>query len=344
MKLRVLGVLCLTLITIIQCFGQKYENPYFTSPDAKDLVGHNIVYKVTSERVIDGNKSEFYESTSAFEAPSYYGSIDGLLGNIFGIEIGKPDANYSRSFHIIDGNTLSSFYGNMGNNDSSYFLYDEIKKNKYIEIGQEFPFFSRRHRIIKFDDSQYMSTILDEVMSVTKFTGTESIPTPWGNKEAIVFETDYNGTRLMLDTDPQTKEIKQSYYEKQKFGYEKVYIVKGLGTFLSYQGSTNPIWSADSYLDQQTLNERFPSFLITTKFDSTSLTLDIKDFTPITDEILRINMLNGWTWNGSFPWVYNHDTGSWFYYHFNGNTCHAYDLNSHSWFSYDGNSKSWILN
>jgi hypothetical protein len=341
MKLIALRILYLNLITIIQCLGQKYENPYFIIPDAKDLVGQNIVYKVTSENINDGNKSEFYESKSANEDPSYYGSINGLWGHIFGIEIGGSDSNYSRGFHIIDGNALTSLYGSMGNNDSSYFLYDEIKKNKYIEIGQEFPFFSRRHRIIKFNDSQYMTTILDEVMSVTKFTGTESIRTPWGNKEAIIFETDYNGTRIMLDTDPQTKEIKQSSFEKQKFGFTKVYLVKGLGIYLSYEGSINPIWSADSYLDQQILNERFPAFLHTTEFDSTSLTLNVEDFTPITDEFLRINMLNGWTWNRSLPWVYNHDTGSWFYYHFSENNLHAYDALNQKWFTFDSRTNAW---
>ena len=53
-------------------------------------------------------------------------------------------------------------------------------------------------------------------------------------------------------------------------------------------------------------------------------------------------LLNTWTWNGAFPWVYNHETASWFYYHFAGNTCNAYDARNGNWFTFNGTSNSWV--
>jgi hypothetical protein len=53
--------------------------------------------------------------------------------------------------------------------------------------------------------------------------------------------------------------------------------------------------------------------------------------------------LDSWTWNGSFPWVYNANTDSWFYYRFNGNICYAYDVRSSKWFAFDEGNGGWRL-
>ena len=85
------------------------------------------------------------------------------------------------------------------------------------------------------------------------------------------------------------------------------------------------------------------------KHDISSVVSEFKStnklLTPIDYLILNSGTttteLNAWTWNGSFPWVYNHETASWFYYHFAGNTCNAYDARNGNWFTFNGNSNSW---
>lgn len=53
--------------------------------------------------------------------------------------------------------------------------------------------------------------------------------------------------------------------------------------------------------------------------------------------------IDAWTWNGAFPWVYNANTGSWFYYRFRGNICYAYDVRSSKWFAFDESNGGWRL-
>ena len=78
--------------------------------------------------------------------------------------------------------------------------------------------------------------------------------------------------------------------------------------------------------------------------DSTSPIIPIQGFKELEFDQFQQNIshLNSWTWNGSFPWVYNHETASWFYYYFAGNTCNAYDTRNGNWFTFNGTSNSWV--
>ena len=55
-------------------------------------------------------------------------------------------------------------------------------------------------------------------------------------------------------------------------------------------------------------------------------------------------MLSSWAWLGQFPWVYDHSTESWFYYHFGVNICLVYDSRSGSWYTYDSGIRDWRPN
>lgn len=65
-------------------------------------------------------------------------------------------------------------------------------------------------------------------------------------------------------------------------------------------------------------------------------------FTNNSTGVYLVPTLGSWTWNGSFPWVYNHETASWFYYHFAGNTYNAYDARNGNWFTFNSTSNSWV--
>ena len=84
---------------------------------------------------------------------------------------------------------------------------------------------------------------------------------------------------------------------------------------------------------------------INSKFDSSTMDLNVSDFIQISkDEFTEQQtqpFLNSWTWNGAFPWVYNHETESWFYYSFAGNTCNAYDARDGIWYSFNNKTGLW---
>jgi|GEM_PF-6069002 hypothetical protein len=50
----------------------------------------------------------------------------------------------------------------------------------------------------------------------------------------------------------------------------------------------------------------------------------------------------GWTWNGAFPWVYNSDTQSWYYYYFTDSSYNLYDARTGKWYTFDSSSKRWL--
>ena len=52
--------------------------------------------------------------------------------------------------------------------------------------------------------------------------------------------------------------------------------------------------------------------------------------------------LGSWTWNGAYPWVYNANTDSWFYYAFSEGKCHTYDARTSKWYTFDGQQKTWV--
>ena len=320
--------------------SEKYENPFKNRPSAEDAIDQTISYNVTSV-VNETNTTNYIETIGTFKDENYYGPLNGLTGWIEGSEIGANDNNYSSLQHIVNGKVLSTYTGPMGSHDSRYYLYDELKNKKYIQIGDEFPFFTRVHQTVKFDDSEFITNITENVISTSRFTKTVQVSTPWGTKDAIVLEYDINGSRLVLDTDPLTKKLRSSWFENQRFGFGITYMINGLG-MLSQTYTTMPVlWDNESYLTAETLNERFPTVMTSWSFHSTSLELSIKDFIPLTDQLLETNLLNSWTWNGAFPWVYNHDTNSWFYYHYSTNKLNAYDALNQKWFTFDSATNAW---
>ena len=320
--------------------SEKYENPFKNGRSAEDAIDQTISYNVTKV-INETNTTNYIETIGTFKDENYYGPLNGLTGWIEGSEIGANDNNYSSLQHIVNGKVLSTYTGPMGSHDSRYYLYDELKNKKYIQIGDEFPFFTRVHQTVKFDDSEFITNITENVISTSRFTKTVQVSTPWGTKTAIVFEYDINGSRLVLDTDPQTKELRSSWFENQRFGFGITYMINGLG-MLSETYTTMPVlWDNESFLTAETLNERFPTVMTSRSFHSTSLELSIKDFIPLTDQLLETNLLNSWTWNGAFPWVYNHDTNSWFYYHYSTNKLNAYDALNQKWFTFDSATNAW---
>jgi len=333
---------CLILFTseLTVWSSEKYENPYRNGPSPDDLIGQTLSYNVTTE-VNESNITNYIEVVSTFKDTKYFGPINGIAGSIYREELGSPDNNYSYLDDIINGKVLTRYSGPIGSTESKYYLFNELREKKYISIGEEFPFYTRVHQNIKFEDSDYISNITENIISTAKFTRTTQISTPWGLKKAIVLEYDINGSRTVLDTDPETKEIKHSWFKNQSFGYGITYMVSGLGMFSETYTTLPVTWDADSYLSVETLEDRFPSVMVSRSFHSTSINLNINDFIPVTQQLLETNLLNSWTWNGAFPWVYNHDTNSWFYYHYSSNNLRAYDALNQKWFTFDSATNAW---
>ena len=80
---------------------------------------------------------------------------------------------------------------------------------------------------------------------------------------------------------------------------------------------------------------------ISVEFASSTMKHNVEDFIALTVQDQNSPQLNSWTWNGAFPWVYNHATESWFYYAFSGDSYNAYDARSGSWFTFNSGTGAW---
>jgi hypothetical protein len=333
--------LVLALICSIHLIGaDKYDNPFVAQIQLEDLKGNRITY--SEKHLVDDNNATNYKSIMyAYSDNDYFGSMNAFWFYDLIYEEGNFDSNSTYFGHVIDGELISYSEGVAGYGAATYFI-NKRPKNKYVRIGDEFPRIIRNHWSRKFEDSEYVTFITQETYATIEIIAIESINTPWGIKKAMRYQIDVNATLVCSDINTQSKETVASWYDKQPLYYQSGYFIKGLGLFKSENISFEIDWHSDSHLSKSVLNKRFPKIKVTTNFESTSLNLKIEDFEPINEVKEQSTILNTWTWNGAFPWVYNHETASWFYYHFAGNTCNAYDARNGNWFTFNGTSNSWV--
>jgi hypothetical protein len=134
-----------------------------------------------------------------------------------------------------------------------------------------------------------------------------------------------------------TNGLSQEYYIKGYGLYKSTELVWGGGTVVSMEG----LWAGASIVEP--ISTQIPEVFSSMTTVSVKGEIHPTSFSPITVGANTSTLyLDSWTWNGAYPWVYNANTDSWFYYRFNGNACFAYDVRSSKWFAFDGQSKAWV--
>jgi hypothetical protein len=193
---------------------------------------------------------------------------------------------------------------------------------------------------------------VESFVSNYKFLGLEEIPTIWGRLRAAKIQvktTDElvwsdtlafgksTGTAVSISWNPINSTSTKVEYHLKNFGR---YLVSGntdTGTttvdikVMSTLDSSSPSYPAKSTIWEKTI--------VSSNFNVTPTSFSV--ITPTQHSSTAY--LDSWTWNGSFPWVYNANTDSWFYYRFNGNACYAYDIRSSKWFAFDEGNGGWRL-
>jgi hypothetical protein len=197
---------------------------------------------------------------------------------------------------------------------------------------------------------------------VTRFTflGLETISTVWGPLQASKIKFTYTRSLQFqdlyaphgkhwfdqwgVDTDSVTITITPISETSQGV----LYYLKGFGRYKSLTSTTKNKWTMKTLNSRtQSMNEdAMPAESVTeeTTFVSSNYNVTPTGFSVITPtQHSSTAYLDAWTWNGAFPWVYNANTDSWFYYRFNGNACYAYDVRSNKWFAFDEGHGGWRL-
>ena len=329
------------LLTIFSsCYSyalEKYLNP-LVYPQHLNLDKNETVSYSVSKNLKNGNIKLFNEV------------IEKKRGNIpVFSSFNENEYLVVSEYEIMNGeqnttSVLESFYlGNLYFNSkgrTTTTIYEAKPMTKYIENNQ-----SWRNMYLgswSYDYNESVSVaITTETNSTTTVVGTELVKTVWGELHALVLKTiafDYHkfsfnenvGYSAVIGSRETTDYfINRIGIYKSISKYSDLTHINDLKSKIDDEAYFNFIWAVlggeDSYqtiVDDFIKNHDISS--VVREFKSTN-----KLLTPIDYLILNSGTstteLNTWTWNGAFPWVYNHETESWFYYHFAGNTCNAYD-------------------
>jgi hypothetical protein len=181
--------------------------------------------------------------------------------------------------------------------------------------------------------------------SESTFLGIQSIETIWGTKKAIAVQTqktiksgnqDWSeGSYNYRNTFEDTRQTITTYYLRGVGVYKIVTVTEPT----SY--TTTSTYVPTNYTQSYPYPSPRETEVLTYEYSTRSITAT--DFETVAQTATANSTvdLGAWTWNGAYPWVYNANTNSWFYYRFNSNTCYAFDVRSSKWFAFDGQSKVW---
>lgn len=194
---------------------------------------------------------------------------------------------------------------------------------------------------------QYMAT----QKSSYEMLGLETIYTIWGHLDALKIRVQSEvklkpSVFLFTDNSGTYGYIKQTEVEIDSD--ETRYYIKGFGlyrsssttetkSFIQTAKEVSSYWATEKkeVTPRKTETEQY-------LVESTNLSINPLNFSPV-DLSTNSNQtyLNSWTWMGQFPWVYNSETNSWFYYHFSGDTCNAWDARANRWYTFHSESSTW---
>ena len=334
--------------------GKEYLNP-FVYPQMPKL-DFNDTIKYTSEKTYrDGSRKNFQSTLIWEDEDSDY------LTYGFG--------NHSASYTVGDNNERTYIF-NWGNHQiellgggENFLVFSNRPKTNYIKDSSKWKeiatnFFSYEH-----NSSVYINVKV-ESNSSSNIVGTKQIITPWGSLNAIE-------VREVRDDYIQLKPSNISYYQyafiSRQNLFTKLYI-NGIGFYSGTSSFSNlerrdsssagdkisslsidtysvfPSWSAPEATEIElkfTENQKLARS--TQNFQSSNVKFNPKSYLPKDEFSQTTSELNSWTWNGAFPWIYNHETASWFYYYFASDTCNAYDARNGNWFTFNGTSNSWVI-
>lgn len=339
-------IVVLVLSSAFLC-ANKYQNPFVNQFDSQinDSATHSIV------EIVDGgvpinktkvnvlvNQRDFYgtDLKTMKSTETEYPNSGFPIEKISFIQYAN-DWAIKAAQEYSDDITNQSLLSILGNHPQKAFL--EIGE-KWELIGSE---------MLKLDITENVS--ITGVLNFTieyEFLGIEQISTIWGYLNAAKMNVktsesfDYfdsiisiNGDAVLAEITPFTATSERTEYYIKGFGRYKFNATRNRNTYterntnLRSQQSDEWSYPAESVYTESTLI-------------STNINPVATSFSNLTQTHFENNAnLDSWTWNGAFPWVYNHATESWFYYAFTGNSYNAYDARSGSWLTFDSGTGAW---
>ncbi|MEK9773807.1 MAG: hypothetical protein VW576_09620 [Opitutae bacterium] len=337
------------LLFNIRLFGvETYENPFLNSPEFElnQFKQFSVIEITNNDSPV--NKSEIKEivdkrkfngtalDTVKFTETSYDNN-------------GFPIQDVSYIVYADDWAIKSSSeYTNDLSGQSLISVIGSEPTKAFLEIGEQWEIMASE--MLKLDISENVSItgILTHLFEY-EFHGTETISTIWGNFQAAKIKSlisqsyEYFDAIVSFEGDAILVEIPSFTVTAERTEY----YVKGFGRYKSISTRTTSSWS-EKNTNLRTQEHNTWEYPMKTVYRESTITSTNFNFTPSSflsnsSPQFKDNLyLNSWTWNGSFPWIYNSSTDSWFYYYFVGNNVNAYDARSSSWHTFNHSSEEWV--
>lgn len=344
----------LTLLIIFNSFivyGSEIENPFEHYGELLKVNG----YSVLTYKKYNSSQSLLSSGTvrgTLMSQEDFYGEeIKVLKINTTVTPIGgTPEANEMYEVYIDDdfafNNTVSSL------KYASSILNRSVGKppsTKTIKVGDKWKNIGYRTGFTEVTTQQgdiLTLPIRIVLESESTFLGLESIDTIWGRKNAAVIQTQKvfesgnqewsDGAYKYRNTFEVTRQTIKEYFLKEMGAYKIETITQPAG--YTFTQTYTPTGSSQSYPYPSALETE----ILTYEYSSRNLSpTNFSEVTVSSNSGASVT-IDSWTWNGAFPWIYNHGTASWFYYHFTGTGYMTYDARSGNWLNFNGATNSWV--
>ena len=337
------------LAIALEAIATVIENPYIHSGDALDVNGYGVLdyKKYDSSLVLQSSGS--VRGTLISEENFYGEEIKIMKLNTTETPVGEtPQANEMYEVYIDDdfafNNTVSSLKYSFSILNRSV---GKPPSTRTVTVGDSWENIGYRTGFTENDIQGNLLTLPIRIVidSKTTFLGLENIETIWGQKTASVVETQ----KVIESGNQEWSDGSYRYLNTFDITYQRVkeYFLKDMGIY-KIETVTEPsgYTFSQTYIPTgYTQNIPFPSPKTTEvlTYEYSTRNLSPKDFSQVIESTNESNsiIINSWTWNGGFPWIYNYETDSWFYYHFNGNSYLTYDVRNGGWYAFNSNTNTW---
>ena len=190
------------------------------------------------------------------------------------------------------------------------------------------------------------------------YIGCKSIRTQWGDKTASLIGSQIDATVTVgsfeLDardyTDVPAGQNTIMTFLGLSMSMEidlNAYFLKDYGEYiLNVSGDVSMPPEITFVYQGQTLSLPFPqtSVIINNQrvYTSRNYADSPRSFLETRDDMnTHPSMMQSWTWNGAFPWVYDNSSKSWFYYHSSSGGYFVYHANLKNWYKFDVSTGVW---
>lgn len=325
--------------------GDSHTYREINGLDQTVLQESTITETLINEGIEKMVKKEIYNhftSQRSVEYLPYTEQLTQMNSGIFNTEQFSPD-NFSGTINLRGAEQIN-----------------ELNSQEYLTAGSNWTIGFEASGLMDLSEDGITATVPADLkidMDLS-YLGCAEIETEWGYRNAALITASLDGSISMGEFNVdmsnfvdfpsgQDPNVKFLGFSMDISLFMNAYLLKDLGEYMINMKGTFSLPSQFTFEYQGQYNsvpipQSFPSIYSQRSYTGRSYSDSPQNFTEKSEfSSPHSGMLQSWTWNGAFPWVYDHSSQSWYYYYFNNGGYFVYHSNLNNWFKFNISSGEW---